>query len=247
MTSPVVYTPAIGVWRTPNGNQAVMHYRTDTNDWNVISSVMDPHDEYAIPTGLTGWAVDIGAHLGSVTIALAIDNPGLRVIAVEPVPPNAALLRQNVAANGLGDRVIVLENAAGIRGPVDVWWGYRGSESAEHHAYIGNSSIAYDHGGSVDHETTIYPEPVTLSQLVAMAGRIAWCKIDAEGAEWDVLRDPALRFVDHITGEYHPVHGRVRSDLAPLLDATHDVQYPDPPKGVDPEVGPGPFIAVVRR
>lgn len=241
-----VYPPSIGVWLTPHGNEAVMHYRGNSSDWNTISSVMGPNDEYAIPTGLTGWAVDIGAHVGAVTIALALDNPGLQVIAIEPVPPNADLLAANVRENGLADRVRVIRGAAGLTEPVSVWWGHVGNESAEHHAFIGNNSIAYDHGGPIDHQTTEYAEPVSLSQIVGWVGRIAWLKIDAEGAEWDVLRDPALRFVDHITGEYHPVRGKCRSDLAPLLDATHDVTYPDPPMGVDPEMGPGPFIAVVR-
>jgi len=240
-------TDTFGVWITPHGKQAVMLYRVGTSDWNTISSVMAPHDEYALPADLTGWAADIGSHVGSVAIALALDNPGVRVLAVEPVPDNARLLRANVAGNELSDRITVIENAAGLLDPVTIWWGYRGNESAEHHAYIGNNSIAYEHGGEISHEETVYPNPVTLSDLVAMAGEpLAWVKIDAEGAEWDVLRSAGLADVLHLTGEYHPVRGHRRSDLAGLLDATHDVVYPDPPKGVDPEMGPGPFVAVRR-
>lgn len=237
----------IGLWQTPGGRTAVVNYRDGTSDWNTVSSVMAPHDEYRLPTGLTGWAVDIGAHVGAVTVALALDNPGIRVVAIEPVPPNADLLRANVEANGLTERVIVLENAAGVAGPVDVWWGYRGTVSAEHHAYIGNSSIAYAHGGEIAHETTTYPEPVSLSWLAAyLHAPIAWCKLDAEGAEWDLLRDPAIRAIRHLTGEYHPVRGMRRADLLPLLEPTHTVTLPDPPAGVDPEIGPGPFVAVLR-
>ena len=83
------YALALGPWTTPHGHPASFYYRAETNDWNTISSTMAPHDEYAIPSGLSGVAVDLGAYLGSVAIGLALDNPDLRVIAVEPVPPNA--------------------------------------------------------------------------------------------------------------------------------------------------------------
>ena len=248
MIAAPTYTPAVGEWLTPHGQRAVLHYRAETNDWNVISSIMAPHDEYSLPRGLTGWAADIGAHIGAVSIALALDNPDLSVIAVEPVPQNVDLFQANVEANGLLGQVAVIAGAAGLRDPVTVWYGRHGEPSAEHHAFIGNNSTAYDHGGELPHETVEYPHPITLAWLVAMAGgRIAWCKIDAEGAEWDVLQDPAIRDIEYLIGEFHPVRGKRRGDLAPLLDPTHVLTYPDPPKGVDPEFGPGPFVAVRRE
>ena len=56
--------------------------------------------------------VDVGAHVGYMTLlgARAV-GPGGRVVAVEPSPANAALLRQNLVANGL-DHVEVVEAAA---------------------------------------------------------------------------------------------------------------------------------------
>lgn len=238
---------ATGVWETPGGHRALMSYRPGTNDWNVISSIMAPHDEYAIPGGaLSGWAADIGSHVGGVAIAVALDNPEVRVLAVEPVPQNVELLKRNVEQNGLTDRIVVIPGAIGLRGNVTVWYGYRGSESLEHHAWIGNSSLAYDHGGEISHDSTEYPA-TSLADLVAMAdGFLAWCKIDCEGGEWDALRSQGVQRIGYITGEFHPTRGHVRSDLVPLLDATHDLTFPDPPKGVDPEIGPGPFIAVLR-
>ncbi len=70
-----------------------MHYRTNTNDWNTIYASM-VEDEYRIKDfyPLSGVALDIGAYVGSVGIALAIDNPSLHVICVEPVPGNIELI-----------------------------------------------------------------------------------------------------------------------------------------------------------
>jgi FkbM family methyltransferase len=243
-----VYSPAIGVWTTPDGHTATFEYRQDTSDWNTISSVMAPHDEYRVPSGVSGWALDIGAHLGAVTIALLLDNPELRVIAVEPVPDNARLARRNLELNGLTERCVVIEGAVGGPGDesVTVYYGYSGNETAEHHAFIGNSSLAYDNGGMLPHEERIYPAH-TLSDLLRLTEytRITWAKIDCEGGEWSFLQDPAVDLVDTWVGEWHPVRGKVRADIEPLLGKTHHLTF-SIPDGVDYEIGPGEFRGIRR-
>ena len=238
--SALTYARATAQWLTPHGKPVTFHYRVDTNDWNTISSTMAPHNEYAIPEGLTGVAVDLGAYLGSVAISLAVDNPDLRVIAVEPVPPNADLIEQNIAANGLGDRIELIRGAIG--GPDDdeikVWYGYQGNVSAEHHAFVGNSTLAYDHGGELEHEEVLYHR-ITLSDLVTAYGYIDWLKIDTEGGEWAFLSDTeGLKHVGTLTGEWHPVRGHVIGDVLALLDNTHTVTFSGP------QTGPGGFVAV---
>lgn len=240
------YEPATGTWMTPHGHAVTLEYRLDTNDSNTISSCMGPNDEYGIPSGLRGCALDIGAYLGSVTIALLMDNPDLYVTAVEPVPDNVRLIRRNLELNGCADRCTVIEGAVGgpLDGPVTVWYGYSGNESAEHHAFVGNSSLAYDHGGFLPHKSVTY-EPWFFSQLNQNFYPIRWAKIDAEGAEWEFLKDPAVEQVDYWVGEWHPVRGHVRADLIPLLGKTHDLTF-SVPDGVDPEHGPGQFTATKR-
>ena len=241
--TPIDYALVTAQWLTPGGHPATFHYRAETNDWNTISSTMAPHDEYAIPQGLTGVAVDLGAYLGSVAIGLALDNPSLSVIAVEPVPPNADLIARNIAENGLADRVTLIQGAIG--GPSDdeikVWYGYRGSVSLEHHAFVGNSTLAYDYGGEAEHEEAVYRR-ITLSDLVELAGGyIDWLKIDTEGGEWSFLSDSAgLAHVGTITGEWHPVRGHVSRDMLDLLSETHSVTFSGP------VAGPGGFVAVPR-
>jgi FkbM family methyltransferase len=132
---------------TPRGRLVDFAYRLDTSDWNTISSVMQPHDEYGLAgVRASGLALDVGAHIGAVTIALAMDNPELHVIAVEAIGENATLARENVERNGLGDRVNVMHLAAAAPDieSTSVMWRGQGSESAEHHAFIGNSTLVYD-------------------------------------------------------------------------------------------------------
>lgn len=231
-----MYELASGAWLTPHGHQVTLEYRRDTNDWNSISSTLAPHDEYHLPSGLSGNALDVGGYLGSVGIALALDNPDLQVVIVEPVPPNAELIRQNIRLNNLTDRVSLIEGAVGGGAElIDVWYGYRGSESLEHHAFVGNSTLAYDHGGDAEHDTATY-----VAHGLAEFTPISFLKIDCEGGEWEFLASPDLDQVETIVGEWHPVRGHTLADMRALLEATHDVTFDGP------EEGPGGFRAVRR-
>lgn len=213
-----MYEVVAGSFRTPAGNGVTMLYRSGTNDWNTLNATLD-QDEYHLPRGQAGTALDIGGYLGSVGIALAKDNPGLQVTIVEPVPANADLIERNIALNDLGERVTLIRGAVGAGGePVDVWYGYRGTEAAEHHAFVGNSSLAYNHGGELEHETQTYT-----GLGLAEFGPLDFLKIDCEGGEWAFLDSPSVADVGTIFGEAHSVRGRKGGDIVALLAATHDV------------------------
>ena len=233
----LMYAPTQRAFTTPGGHRVMMHYRRDTNDYNTLNASLDG-DEYRLPSGLTGTAIDVGGYLGSVGIALAADNPGLRVVIIEPVPPNAELIRQNIDANGLAERITLVIGAVGKGGEtVDVWYGYTGSESAEHHAFVGNSTLAYDHGSMLPHQTSTY-KAISLASLVKAHGPLTLLKIDTEGAEWAFLSSPAVKDVGIILGEWHPVRGHTQDDMAALLVATHNVTF------TGPDGGPGGFTAI---
>jgi 31-O-methyltransferase len=224
-----MYTVTHGTFRTPRGRQVTMSYREDTSDYNTLRSCLD-EDEYRLKElDLEGTALDIGAHIGGVTVALAIDNPALRVVAVEAVPPNVDLLRENVERNGLSERVTVVRAAAGKGKTAIVRWAFAGNETADHHAFIGNSLLPP--------ESTHLSEKVpvkTLADLVAEFGHICFAKVDCELCEFDFLRGRALSEVELIRGEVH-------ADPEPLMKAlvkTHDTTFP--------HTLPGPFEAVRR-
>ncbi len=208
-------------WTTPEGHAVRMTYRDHTNDWNTISSVMT-NDEYGFH-GITGTAVDIGAHIGSATIAMLMDNPDLRVIAVEPIPENLMYLRLNLAQNDVMERCMVIE---GMVGTDVVEYGWDGPETATHHAWIGNATGL---GGTA----TMTARPLLVTQ--AYLGAVDFMKIDCEGGEWGFLDDPD---VPRIVGEWHPAGGYTQGDLLVRLPR-HTVAF------TGPVAGPGGFQAVL--
>lgn len=242
---------------SPRGQPLTFEYRPNyedggtliqCTDWNTVSSITR-HDEYELASlHLSGWALDIGAHIGGCAISLAVDNPDLQVIAVEPVPGNVALLKRNVEHNGLAGRVIVLEAAAASPGQTTetVAWNWQGQddESEEYrssirgHRYIGGSTLAYARPDR-PHDEAAAPA-VSIGSLLGLIGaeRFAFVKIDCEGCEAKFLDDPLVARVDRIHGEYHPSY-LTGEGVKALLAVTHDVTFGPPP-------GPGPFRAVRR-
>ena len=207
-----MYTVTHGTFRTPRGASVQMDYREDTNDYNVLRSCLD-EDEYRLAElDLSGTALDIGAHIGGVTVALLADNPDLRLIAVEAVPPNVELLRANLERNGLSERATVLHAAAGKGRRAIVRWGFSGNEAADHHTFIGNAVMPAT--TLVAQQETEIPG-VSLPGLVRQYGPIGFLKVDCEGCEYDLLR-AIPRCIVRIRGEEH--HG-------PLNLPEYDVTY----------------------
>lgn len=231
-------------WQTPGGQRAHMAFREDTSDWNTISACLrnptaDTGDEYHLPSGLSGWALDIGAHIGAVTVGLLLDNPDLRVVAIEAVPENVTLLRRNLELNDLTDRCVVLAGAAWSAGSKvkRIEYGYTGSEIARVHAYIGSVSPWIS---TADREYTDVPV-ITLAGAIAATGGagFVWVKSDCEGCEHRFLKGPGMAKVGFITGEWHRRDGTPESFRA-QLDKTHMVTWQDG------DGQGGPFEAVPR-
>jgi len=236
----VRYDVLSAIWQTPKGNPATLFYRESTNDWNTISSIMAPHDEYGLAAlSLAGLALDVGSHLGSCAIALALDNPDLRVICVEPVPENAELIRRNVYINGLAQRIGIVESPAGHSGDkITVRWGFAHDENALHHAFIGNAYLLSP--TPVEPHTEIDADAVSLPDLIGSA-EVSFCKVDCEGGEYDFLDDPAVKQLARIHGEWHPTPKwgpGGKAEIIRLLSPTHDLTFSGP------ESGPGGFSAV---
>lgn len=210
---------ATGTWVTPGGNSVELTYRPETSDWNTLSSILT-HDEYRIPRGRSGIAVDIGAHIGGWSVGVALDNPAMKVYAVEALPENAELLRKN--ADHL---VMVLERAASNQSQHTEQIAYGPDET---HRFIGDMR-------SAEGRPSVRVKTLTLTTLLRLTHvPIDLLKIDCEGCEFRFLDADQVGMVREIVGEYH-------STIDPLLDRltkTHNV-----------EVGgtiPGPFRAVHR-
>lgn len=124
-------------------------------------------------------AMDVGANIGFLTVAMAsaVGASG-RVLAVEPVPDNAARLRASLERNGLGN-VTLFEVASGAAaGEIEL-------ELTRDPAFV--SAHGAVGGGPVGRRLKV---PVArIDDLWASAGspRVKVMKIDTEGAEMEGL------------------------------------------------------------
>ena len=136
----------------------------------------DPHEACLEPVfrgllGRGGVFVDVGAHVGRWAVRLA--GQARKVIAVEPDPATCAVLRANIALNGLGN-VTVAEAAAWDSGEMLRLEDPYGRERS------GTNRTLPGDGGTV--------RGVPLDDLLAAEDDITLVKIDTEGADLHVLR-----------------------------------------------------------
>lgn len=121
-------------------------------------------------TGRT--VIEVGANIGTETVAFLRTHGAARVIAIEAAPANVELLRLNVALNGLDDRVTVVAAAASDR---------EGSvELALSPINPGDHRV-----GPVVGRTTVQVPAVTLDSLGAEDVALVW--MDVQGHEGHVL------------------------------------------------------------
>jgi len=215
---------------SPHGRPMLMAYRNGTTDLSAIGATNSlwgfMGNEYLLRDHprMTGWAIDIGAHVGSVAVALAVDNPNLRVLAVEALAENCEVMRETIRLNNLTN-VEVIEAAAGdkVAKSVPIAYGWSTAEGLDddyvtHSRFIGG--MLNDPSGTVAH-----PRGVSLSSLLKTydIDRVTFLKIDCESCEWAFLRSKDIDRVDEIIGEYH--FGKGMDGVHEILDPTHKVQY----------------------
>jgi FkbM family methyltransferase len=132
--------------------------------------------------------IDIGANVGSYTLRCARrTGPGGRVIAIEAMAANAALLERNIAANGLKNVRVVACAIGDKPGRVALY-------SKGH-----SSSTRLSEGDSFS--AVAEAEMITGDSLIEIHGltRVDWIKMDIEGAE-----PAALRGLPRILAEFRP-------------------------------------------
>lgn len=192
----------------------MMEVREGTADHNNVYSCTT-EDEYGLKDVHLGeaWALDVGAHVGGVTVSLAVDNPQAHVVAIEALSENVALLRQNCERNGVADRVTIIHAIAGAPGKAGrtgtVRWNFDADEAGQHHRYIANAHRM--EGGE--------SEQADVRSLDELEQDFAFAKVDCEGCEYDFLRSKSVKRIRDIRGEFHAGFDRVFE----MLNETHNV------------------------
>lgn len=209
-------------WITPHGNPITILTRDDTADAALVDGLLNG-DEYRLKDigQLEGICLDIGAHIGTISLACLADFPFTTWIAVEPIPENADLIRRSGDSWLRQSRLLVVEAAAvGPADPevVEVSYDYTshaGTEDSYVHQnrYVGGMWREGYEGKRLEVPT------VTLRDLAARyaPNGITLLKIDAEGAEYAFLSD-GLELVAGVIGEWHD-GGPER--ITRLLEDTH--------------------------
>lgn len=202
---------------TPRGRPAIMYTRPDTSDLSVCGATFAGVagsglvDEYGLADFyLSGRFVDVGAHIGSVTVAVLLDNPKATAVCVEPLRENRDILAANLSANGLSDRARIIAGAAGTD---TVHYDWAGDETMRTNRYIGNLN------SPTTAATTLDVRRVDLADLLPADAM----KLDCEGGEWAILGDPGIGEVHYLFGEYHGYPGM--SGLLAMLKNTHRVEF----------------------
>lgn len=217
---------------TVGGGLVTLVGRQGTTDWDITQSVI-VEDEYRIKgRPLSGWALDVGAHIGAATVLLATLYPALRVLAIEPVPENVELLTRNVQQNGLTERVVILQAGAGRAGAdaLPICYGYRHYGYGVTDAYVAAQRfVGGIFGDRGEPEFTLQVPVASLAQLLATHAipAVALLKIDCEGGEWEFLDTPSVGRIETSVGEYHAriPHQDARILLRRLLAPTHHVEF----------------------
>jgi len=120
-------------------------------------------------------AVDLGAHIGIHSVALArAVGPSGRVIAVEPLPRTAECLRRALVCNDLLGRCEIVVGAAG-------------DSNAVSHFYLGVNSMLGSLYPVVDDHSLVEVREFRLDDHVGPDRRIDFVKMDVEGAELRAL------------------------------------------------------------
>ena len=232
----------------PNGEKKRFWYREGTNDRDTIQAAF-VEDEYGI-LGLDfkdgDIVIDIGAHIGAVTLLFTTLRPDLRIFSFEPMPKNFDLLKSNVIDNETENEISISKMAVWFydEDKISLFYGDN-SPSGKTHKNIGSMFMIHDF-----YHPSLFKnvETISLSKIFE-ENHIRDCrfmKIDCEGMEYGIFKGTpkeVLAMIERIHGEYHNIDPvKIKKPRKTLLDQTKGVfkdETGHPEKG---NIGPFIFI-----
>jgi FkbM family methyltransferase len=153
--------------------------------------VLDCYHTSVVP-GSPAVILDIGAHVGSASLALHRAFPGARIVCYEPSPATAHFLRRNLSENGVTGEVHEFA-VAGCDG----------------HAYLVSDTATSCEASLLFEDSGGTPVSVVSFDHVMenLGSGPVLLKLDCEGSEFDILEqslDSSFSNVQTVLLEYHP-------------------------------------------
>jgi FkbM family methyltransferase len=185
----------------PNGSIRTFYYHDLSNDRNTIIACF-ANDEYKILELYRDEQafIDIGAHLGSVSMLASTLNPQPKIIAVEPLPENVDLIKMNAKENGIDLTIypIAIHPKSGEKTKVY----YGGGE----HDFVGQENLTNSREFSAIRRC-VEVDTISIEDIIKN-NKIDSCiiKIDAEGIEEELFKhmtNETLSKIKVLVGEYH--------------------------------------------
>lgn len=169
--------------------------------------------------------LDLGAHVGAFPLLLKLLGAPLEnVICVEPNPRSLSKLKFNLEHNRIPSKIV---NAA-VSGAIGEATLHAGTTST-------GFSLLADHPNRVRDSFTV--ATTTLQALIAEhfpAGTVDLCKMDIEGAEFEVMegiQQGVLQKCRHVICEIHPTTERTTKGFGDLMQRAGFAPAPDQPAG----------------
>jgi FkbM family methyltransferase len=179
----------------------------------VLSEIEGPSKFYKLPESIPDDAIvlDIGAHVGIFSIPLAINNPDVTFVCVEPNKQNYANLWRNVQRYNLKN--VVLVNAGIWDGPSDLTSVMDRKNSGGSRTFEIPRNVAsknHVHGFSL---------PDLRELFCGGKDRPIWLlKMDCEGAEFKAIRTMRdLKGIERVIGEIHAEKGNSKKHEKEVL------------------------------
>ena len=179
------------------------------------------YDVPGCPLRPNDFVIDIGANQGFFSCYAA--SKGAKVQAFEPFPESFGRLRENVNRNGFSSSVTLSQSAvSSSTGKTELW-------SSD---YLGGgaNTIVQSHLESIPEaiKNKIEVDTVSIDSVLAgTAGNVRLCKIDCEGAEFEILSsltNPSK--IDSFAIEFHPGAYRLRDLVAIIVNwRTHQISF----------------------
>lgn len=189
------------VFTAPNGVQRKLWFRDETNDESTLIATFE-EDEYKLLERYKGGAIiDLGAHIGGVTMLASTLSSAPKIIAVEPLPENCELLSESADSNDIN--IILYEKAITPVPSSDILMYY----GKDVHEFVGQENLTASKEYA-DERDCVTVGTVTLKEIFD-DNKIEECgflKIDIEGAEEDIFKTlprELLKRIRVIAGEYH--------------------------------------------